>query len=102
MAAEPASVDARCGHVDCHSSRTSWDDGAGIDGIIVGVADAAWHGGGDDWWCGGRWLRGVWLCLCLCIWLCLCSRLESVLYGYGYACIYMRGWPKLASVPCTL
>jgi hypothetical protein len=36
MAAVPASVHARCGHVDRHLSESSWDR-----------ADI--HDGGDDW-----------------------------------------------------
>jgi len=60
MAAEPARVHARCGHVDRSSSGSARDgtddsDGGG-DGVVV--VKAAWHGGGDRR-SGGRWQRGV-------------------------------------------
>jgi hypothetical protein len=54
-AAEPASVHARCGHVDRSSSGSARDGGADMAGV-VGVA--AWHGGGARR-SGGRLQRGV-------------------------------------------
>ena len=60
IAAEPASVHARCGQVDRSSSGPARDgtDSDGGGGVVVVVVEAAWHGGGDRR-SGGRWLRGV-------------------------------------------
>jgi hypothetical protein len=60
MAAVPASVHARCGHVDRSSSRSAARDGTDSDGggDVVVVVVAAWHGGGDRR-TGWRWQRGV-------------------------------------------
>jgi hypothetical protein len=64
IAAVPASVHARCGHVDRSSSRSAAardetdSDGGGGDVVVVVVVVAAWHGGGDRR-TGWRWQRGV-------------------------------------------
>jgi hypothetical protein len=61
MAAVPASVHARCGHVDRSSSwsgRNRMDSDGDGDGGADDVVVAAWQGGGDRW-TGWRWQRGI-------------------------------------------
>nr|TKW08637.1 hypothetical protein SEVIR_6G036900v2 [Setaria viridis] len=104
MAAEPASVHARCGHVDRSSSGSardradSDDDGSGGGGDVV--VEAAWHGGSDRR-SGGRWQRGVRVYMAAArdprvTCELVIRELLAEVYGYAWMCgvmgIYVGRW----------